>query len=60
MQIWKLKFGHKAKYLFRQTETSFGQDFEVKGQARFESSTLVSILLLMIGRCYEVESWLRF
>ena len=38
LQIWKLKFGHKVKYLFRQTErqsTGFGQDFEVKAQARF-------------------------
>ena len=38
VQIWKLKFGHKAKHLFRQTErqsTRFGQYFEVKVQARF-------------------------
>ena len=31
VQIWKLKFGHTVKFLF----TRFGQEFEVKVQARF-------------------------
>ena len=32
LQIWKLKFGHKAKILF---STIFGQEFEVEVRARF-------------------------
>ena len=32
VQIQKLRFGHKAKLLFR-----FGQDFEVEVQERFEA-----------------------
>ena len=34
LQIWKLRFGHKVKFLFR-LSTMFGQDFEVEVQARF-------------------------
>ena len=37
----------------------FGQDFEVEVQARFWSWSLVSILLLMFGWGYKVESWSR-
>ena len=33
LQIWKLRFGQKAKLLFRLS----GQDFEVEIQARFEA-----------------------
>ena len=35
VQIWRLKFGHKANFLFRLFCTRFGQDFEVEVQARF-------------------------
>ena len=34
LQIWKLRFGHKAKLLFRLC-TRFGQDFEIEVRARF-------------------------
>ena len=34
LQIWKLRFGHKAKLLFR-LSTRFGHDFEVEVQAIF-------------------------
>ena len=33
LQIWKLRFDHKVKFLF--SSTMFGQDFEVEVQARF-------------------------
>ena len=33
LQIWKLRFGQKAKLL----STRFGQDFEVEVKARFEA-----------------------
>ena len=36
----------------------FGQDFKVEVEARFWSWSLVSILLLMFGWGYEVESWI--
>ena len=39
-QIWTLRFGQKAKLLFRHCNalsTRFGQDFEVEVQARFEA-----------------------
>ena len=35
LQIWKLRFGLKAKLLT--LSTRFGQDFEVEVQARFEA-----------------------
>ena len=35
LQIWKLRFGHKAELLFRLGLVWFGQDFEVEAQARF-------------------------
>ena len=34
MQIWKLKFGHKANF-FQTLSTRFGQEFEVEAQAKF-------------------------
>ena len=34
LQIWELRFGHKAKLLFRLC-TRFGQDFEIEVRARF-------------------------
>ena len=34
----------------------FGQDFKAEVQARFWSWSLVSVLLLVFGWCYEVES----
>ena len=44
LQIWKLRFDHKAKLLFR-----FGQYFKVEVKARFLSWSLVSNLLPMFG-----------
>ena len=40
LQIWKLRYGHKAKLSKTKTfvktlSTRFGQDFEVEVQARF-------------------------
>ena len=60
LQIRKLKFGHKAKLLFRLWAQSFGQDFEVEIQAKFWSWSLFSILLLMFGWDFEVNAKLRF
>ena len=34
LQIWKLRFGHKARLLFRFSAQG-GQEFEVEVQARF-------------------------
>ena len=34
LQIWKLRFGQKARPLFRPLSTRFDQDFEVEVQAR--------------------------
>ena len=36
LQIWKLRFGLKAKF-FQTFCTRFGQDFEIEVQARFEA-----------------------
>ena len=30
LQIWELKFGHKAKLIVQTLSTRFGQDFEVE------------------------------
>ena len=54
LQIWKLRFGYKAKLLLRLS----AQGFEVK--AGFLSWSLVNILPLMFCRGYEVEPWSRF
>ena len=56
LQIWKLRFGHKAKLLlFVPTlSTRFGQYFDVRVQGRF------SIFPLMFCRGYDVESRSRF
>ena len=35
VQIWKLKFRHKIKFFSQTVSTRFGQDFDVKAQARF-------------------------
>ena len=35
MQIWKLKFGHEAKFCSDFEHTRFGQEFEVEVQAQF-------------------------
>ena len=45
---------------FEDKVSRFVQDFEVDVQARFWSWSLVIILLLMLGRGYQVHSWSRF
>ena len=45
LQIWKLRFGHKA--FVQNLSLRFGQYFEDEVQARFLSWSLVSILPLM-------------
>ena len=35
VQIWKVNFGHKVKFLFEDKVSRFVQDFEVDVQARF-------------------------
>ena len=35
VQIWRLKFGHKANFFVQTLSTRFGQEFEVEVQARF-------------------------
>ena len=37
LQIWKLRFGQKAKLLFRLWAQGFCRDFEVEFKARFEA-----------------------
>ena len=49
LQIWKPRFGHNPQLLFRLWALL----------SRFWSWSLVSILLLMFGWGYEVESWSR-
>ena len=55
----KARFGHEVKFC-SDFEHRVGQDFEVEVQARFWSWILFSILLLMVCRGYEVESWSIF
>ena len=50
-------FGHKIEFLFRLWAQGL---VKIKAQARFWSWILVSILLLMLGWGYEVESWSIF
>ena len=35
LQIWELRFGHKAKLCVQTLSIRFGQDFEIGVQARF-------------------------
>ena len=35
LQIWELRFGHKAKLFVQTLSIRFGQDFEIGVQARF-------------------------
>ena len=61
VQIWKVKFGNKVKFLFRLWGQGFKvcSRFQVDVQARFWSWSLVIILLLMIGWGYKVLSRFR-
>ena len=54
LQIWMLRFGKKLNFCSNYED--FGQDFWVEVHAIFLSWSLVSILLLMFGWGYEVES----
>ena len=48
MQIWKLKFGHKAK---------FCSDFEHKVSSRVWSWSKSDILKLKFGQYFAAEAW---
>ena len=52
------RFGLVIKLNYCSDFEHFGQDFKVEVEARFWSWSLVSILLLMFGWGYEVESWI--
>ena len=49
LQIWKLRFGHKARLFFRLSAQ--GQDFEVEVQGE--------ILKLKFGQYFTADVWLR-
>ena len=46
LQIWKLRFGHKAKLLFRLSAQGLVRSLKLKFRRDFEA---VSILLLILG-----------
>ena len=48
MQFWKLKFGHKAKFV-QTLSTRFEQEFEVEVQAK--------LLKLKFGQYFAAEAW---
>ena len=56
LQIWKLRFGHKAKLLFRLKVQGLVKILKLKLRRDFEAE--VCWLMFCIG--YEVESWWRF
>ena len=58
LQIWKPRFGHNPQLLFRLW--ALLSRFWSWSSPRFWSWSLVSILLLMFGWGYEVESWSIF
>ena len=55
MQIWKLKFGHKAKLLFRLWAQGLAKSLKLKFKQNCWIWSLVSILLLRLG---EVVKWM--
>ena len=56
LQIWKLRFGHRAKLLFRLKVQVLVKILKLKFRQDFEAE--VCWLMFCIG--YEVESWWRF
>ena len=59
LQIWTLRFGHKSKLLFRRWAQGLVKLLDLK-YGNIWSWSLVSILLLMFCKGYEVEFWSRF
>ena len=53
-------FAHKAKLSFRLCAQGLIDILKLKFRQDFTTWSLVSILLLMFCRDYEVESWSRF
>ena len=56
LQIWELRFGHKAFTFVQTLSTRLVKILKLK----FLSWSLASILPLMLCRGYYVESWSRF
>ena len=59
VQIWKLKFGHKVKFLFRLRAQGLVKIFKLKLR-QYLKLEFGQFFLLMFCRGYEVESWSRF
>ena len=68
LQIWKLRFGHKAKLLFRLwaqglvkiLKLKFRQDFEAGVCSAFCCWCFVEVMKLNLGRDSEAGVWLEF
>ena len=59
LQIWKLRFGQKAKLLMRLWAQGLVKILKLKLRQELKQE-LGQFLLLMFCRGYEVESWSRF
>ena len=59
LQIWKLRFGQKAKLLFRLWAQGLVKILKLKLRQELKQE-FGQFFLLMFCRGYEVESWSRF
>ena len=59
LQIWKLRFGQKAKLLFRLRAQGLVKILKLKFRQDLQLE-IGKFFLLMFCRGYEVESWSRF